>query len=168
MATHSSVFAWRILGTEEPGGLPSMGLHGVGHDWSDLAAAAAICIQGFPGVSDGKESAWNVGDLCDPWVRKIPCRREWQPTPVFLPGEFQGQRSLVSYIPWSCKDSDMTERLTHTHNLHSASLTAKVIWETWFSVCQPPEYRKVPWKELLGAKWPYPTMFSFISTSEIC
>ena len=41
MATHSSVLAWRIPGTEEPGGLPSMGLHRVGHDWSDLAAAAA-------------------------------------------------------------------------------------------------------------------------------
>ena len=40
MATHSSVFAWRIPGTGEPGGLPSMGLHRVGHDWSDLAAAA--------------------------------------------------------------------------------------------------------------------------------
>ena len=41
MATHSSVLAWRIPGTREPGGLPSMGLHRVGHDWSDLAAAAA-------------------------------------------------------------------------------------------------------------------------------
>ena len=40
MATHSSVLAWRILGTGEPGGLPSMGLHRAGHDWSDLAAAA--------------------------------------------------------------------------------------------------------------------------------
>ena len=41
MATHSSVLAWRIPGTEEPGGLPSMGSHRVRHDWSDLAAAAA-------------------------------------------------------------------------------------------------------------------------------
>ena len=41
MATHSSVFAWRIPGMVEPGGLPSMGSHRVGHDWSDLAAAAA-------------------------------------------------------------------------------------------------------------------------------
>ena len=39
MATHSSVLVWRILGTVEPGGLPSMGSHRVGHDWSDLAAA---------------------------------------------------------------------------------------------------------------------------------
>ena len=41
MATHSSVLAWRIPGMGGPGGLPSMGLHRVGHDWSDLAAAAA-------------------------------------------------------------------------------------------------------------------------------
>ena len=41
MAAHSSVLAWRIPGTEEPGGLPSMGSHRVGHDWGDLAAAAA-------------------------------------------------------------------------------------------------------------------------------
>ena len=40
MATHSSVLAWRIPGTGEPGGLPYMGSHRVGHDWSDLAAAA--------------------------------------------------------------------------------------------------------------------------------
>ena len=44
MATHSSVLAWRIPGMGEPGGLPSMGLHSVEHDWSDLAAAAtAAC-----------------------------------------------------------------------------------------------------------------------------
>ena len=44
MATHSSVLAWRIPGTGEPGGLPSMGSHRVGHNWSDLAAAAAaVC-----------------------------------------------------------------------------------------------------------------------------
>ena len=42
MATHSSVLAWRLPGTGKPGGLPSMGSHRVGHDWSDLAAAAAI------------------------------------------------------------------------------------------------------------------------------
>jgi len=47
----------------------------------------------------------------DPWVGKIPCRRKWQPTPVFLPGESCGQRSLVSYSPWGCKESGITERL---------------------------------------------------------
>ena len=44
MAAHSSVLAWRIPGMGEPGGLPSMGSHRVGHDWSDLAAAAALYV----------------------------------------------------------------------------------------------------------------------------
>ena len=47
----------------------------------------------------------------DPWVQKIPWRREWQSTPVFLPGEFHGQRGLVGYNPWGCKESDTTEQL---------------------------------------------------------
>ena len=48
MATHSSVLAWRIPGTGEPGGLPSMGSHRVGHDWSDLAAAAMTSDEYLP------------------------------------------------------------------------------------------------------------------------
>ena len=48
----------------------------------------------------------------DPWVRKTPWRREWLPTPVFLPGEFHGQGSLVGYSPQSRKESDTTEQLT--------------------------------------------------------
>ena len=51
----------------------------------------------------------------DPWVWKIPWSREWQHTQVFLPGKFHGQRSLVGYSPWGRKESDMTERLTHTY-----------------------------------------------------
>ena len=50
-----------------------------------------------------------------PWVGKTLWRREWQPTPVFLPGGFHGQRSLVGYSPWGCKELDKTEQLTHTH-----------------------------------------------------
>ena len=48
----------------------------------------------------------------NPWVGKIPWRREWPPTPVFLPGKSHGQRSLAGYSPWGRKESDMTERLT--------------------------------------------------------
>ena len=48
MATHSSVLSWRTPGTEEPGGLLSMGSHRVGHDWSDLAAAAAADVNWSP------------------------------------------------------------------------------------------------------------------------
>ena len=39
----------------------------------------------------------------DPWVRKIPWRREWLPTPAFLPGEFYRRRSLAGYNPWGCR-----------------------------------------------------------------
>ena len=52
--------------------------------------------------------------MFDLWVGKIPWRREWQPTPVFFPGEFHGQRSLVGYSPWGHRESDMTERLSLT------------------------------------------------------
>ena len=48
----------------------------------------------------------------DPWVGKIPWRRKWQPTPAFLPGEFQGQRSLAGYSPRGHKESDTTDWLT--------------------------------------------------------
>ena len=49
----------------------------------------------------------------DPWVGKIPWRRAWQPTLVFLPGEFHGQRSLVGYSPWGCKELDTTKATEH-------------------------------------------------------
>ena len=45
----------------------------------------------------------------DPQLGKIPWRRKWQPTPVFLPGESHGQKSLADYSPWGHKESDMTE-----------------------------------------------------------
>ena len=50
----------------------------------------------------------------NPWVGKIPWRRAWQHTPVFLPRESHEQRSLADYGPWGHKESDMTERLTNT------------------------------------------------------
>ena len=65
----------------------------------------------FPGGSEGKESACNAGDPGS-WVGTIPWRKKWLPTPVFLPGEFYGQRSLVGYSPWGCKELNTTERLT--------------------------------------------------------
>ena len=62
---------------------------------------------GFPGGSVGQESTcqWRY---CA-WVGKIPWRRKWQPTPVFLPGESYGQRSLADYSPWGRKESDTAE-----------------------------------------------------------
>ena len=70
-------------------------------------------IWGFRHDSDSKESTWNAGDPgINPWVKKIPWRREWQPTAVFLPGEFHGQRSLVGCNPLGHKESDTTEWLS--------------------------------------------------------
>ena len=70
MATHSSVLAWRIPGTREPVGLPSIGSHRVGHDWSDLTAAAAVpldtTVHGLLRVSKyqgfNHRSSYNIED----------------------------------------------------------------------------------------------------------
>ena len=65
---------------------------------------------GLPWWLSGKESACDAGDLGSiPGLGRFPWRGKWQPTPVFLPGEFHGQRSLVGYSPWGYKQSDMTE-----------------------------------------------------------
>ena len=59
----------------------------------------------------------------DPWVGKIPWRRAWQLTPIFLPGEFHGQRSLAGYSPSGCKESDTTEQVT----LHCAMIPLAIV-----------------------------------------
>ena len=64
------------------------GLGGVGQD---------LAVKNPPAVQETQEKGFN------PWVRKIPWRRAWQPTLVFLPGESHGQRSLAGYSPWSQK-----------------------------------------------------------------
>ena len=70
-------------------------------------------MQGFLG---GSQMVKTLVAIQETWVQslvgKIPWRRKWQPTPVFLPGEFHGQRSLAGYSPWGRKESDMTEQLT--------------------------------------------------------
>ena len=74
--------------------------------------------EGFPGGASDKELACLCGrhkkGRFDPWVGKIPWRRAWQPTPVFLPGESCGQRSLAGYSPWGHKELDSTEATQHT------------------------------------------------------
>ena len=81
MAPHSSTLAWKIPWTEEPGRLQSMGSLGVGHDWVTSLSLFTFML----------------------W------RRKWQPTPVFLLGESQGQGSLVGCHLWGCTESDTTE-----------------------------------------------------------
>ena len=87
---------------------------------------------GLPRWLSGKESAcqcrrWKRPGF-DPWVGKIPWRRKWHPTPVFLPGESHRQRSLAGHSSWGCKESDTTEWLS-THApvpLASSSCKAQV------------------------------------------
>ena len=76
-----------------------------------------VGLQGLPRCLSGKEPACQCRRCgFDPWVRKIPWRREWLSTPVFLPGELHAQGSLVGYSPRGHKESDMTEHTrTHTH-----------------------------------------------------
>jgi len=62
-----------------------------------------------------------------PWVRKIPWRRKWQPTPVFLPGKSYGQRSLVGYNPQGHKESDTTEQLHSLTQSHTSKVMLKII-----------------------------------------
>jgi len=76
---------------------------------------------GFPGDTSSKESTYQSRrcKICrlDPWVGKIPWRRKWLCTPVFLPGESHAQKSLVGYSLWGHKESDMTEHSTAPLNL---------------------------------------------------
>ena len=83
MAPHSSTFAWKIPWTEEPNRLESTGSLRVRHDWATSLSLFSL----------------------------MHWRRKWQPTLVFLPGEYNGQRSLVGYSPWARKELDTTELL---------------------------------------------------------
>ena len=68
---------------------------------------------GFPGDSDSKESACNTGDPGSiPGLGRFPEEGKGSPTPVFLPGEFHGQRSLVGYSSWGPTELDRTEQLS--------------------------------------------------------
>ena len=79
----------------------------------------AVLVRGFPGGADGKELSCQCrrqkNHRFDSWVRKIPWRRAWQPTSVFLPGESYGQRSLEGYSPWGREESDMAEATERAH-----------------------------------------------------
>ena len=77
---------------------------------------------GLPGWHSGEESACQCRRhqryQFNPWVKKIPWSRRWQPTPVYLPGKFHRQRSLAGHSPWGHKESDMTgwaHARAHTH-----------------------------------------------------
>ena len=82
---------------------------------------------GFPGGAVGKESACQCRRVkrhrFNPWVRKSPWSGKWQPTPVFLPGKFHGQGSLVGYSRWGHKELDTAE---HLHKVFIGSSVKQV------------------------------------------
>ena len=106
MATCSSILAWEIPWTEESGRLQAMGLQRVGHDWVIKQQLFFPIIINYTTASLGAQQS-RICLQCrscrrlgfDPWVGKIPWRRAWLPTPVFLPGESHEQRSLAGYSP---------------------------------------------------------------------
>ena len=101
MAPHSSALAWKIPWTEEPGGLQSMGFRRVGHDWATFLSLFTF----------------------------MHWRRQWQPTPVFLPGESQAPGSLVGCRLWGHTESDTTEATQQQHNLWKF-LKSLIKWNT--------------------------------------
>ena len=98
MAPHSSTPAWKILWKEEPGGLQSMRSLRVGHD-----RVTSLSLFTF-----------------------LNRRRKWQPTPVFLPGESQGQRSLVGGHLWGRTESDTTEAISTSLKLNVKSISFNI------------------------------------------
>ena len=89
------------------------------------AQYSQVCLHtGFPGGSVVKRQPANARRRrFDPWVRKIPWRRRWQPTPGFLPGESHEQRSLVGYSPWGHKELNPTEWLNNVYTqMHASTL----------------------------------------------
>ena len=133
---HASLAVW----VETPSlvllGDMSMFLYTKGELWLKLSILP-IKIK-LPMWLSGKESACQCRKLrrcwLDPWDGKIPWRRKWQPTPVFLPGKSHGQRRLVSYSQWNHKESDTTEQRS-THHMHlSKSTKSHVLHKHDFSV----------------------------------
>ena len=82
---------------------------------------------GFPGGSESKICLQCERPWFYPWIGKTPWKKEWQLTPVFLPTEFHGQRSLVGYSPWCHKELDMAEQLTHFNFPMSYDYNSSVI-----------------------------------------
>ena len=78
--------------------------------------------------------SWRISLKCrkprfNPWVRKIPWRRQWLPTPLFFPGEFHEERNLSGYTLWGGKESDMTEQLTVSLLIHPQHIS----FYTWYT-----------------------------------
>ena len=89
---------------KEAGKCPGSGEPGLAGSLLDDGPSQVLLV-----VKNPPANARDMRRRFDLWVGKIPWRRTWQPTPVFLPGESHGQRTLVVYSPWGCKELDTTE-----------------------------------------------------------
>ena len=94
----------------------------------------SVQINGGPGGSDKTsdlvaQTVKRLPAMWETWVKshvsKIPWKRLWQPTPLFLPGKFHGERSLAGFSSWDHKESDTTERVTHRQSI---SLPVELNW----------------------------------------
>ena len=108
---------------------------------------------GFPGGSGVNNPPAITGDRFDPWIGKIPWRRAWQSTPVFLSGESHGQRNLVGYSPWG---SQSVTKHTHTHTeVQFPFLIKTKLFLGWGGAVGQQRARR--WQCLLREGWWAPT-----------
>ena len=102
MATHSNILVWRIPWTEE---------QPIAHGAAESCTTSFFF--GLPGSARGKEFTYQCRRCrrhgFHSWIGKIPWNRKWQLAPVFLPRKSHGQRRLLGYCPWGCKESNMTK-----------------------------------------------------------
>ena len=135
MAMYSSIVAWRIPWTEEPGQTSCR----VEHDWVTGLPHKTLCTILhilFPNLLAGGEDLW---------------RRQWHPTPVLLPGKSHGRRSLVGCCPWGRSESDTTERL-HFH--FSLSCIGEGNGNPLQCTClENPRDEGARWEKIWGPRW---------------
>ena len=119
MVTHSSILAWKIPWTGESGRPQSMGSQRIRHDWVTEHTHTPLIYNVVPisAVQHGDSVVYIYTSMYVQYIHeciRIYWRRQWQPTPVLLPGKSHGQRSLVGCCLWGHIESDTTERL-HFH-----------------------------------------------------
>ena len=127
MASHSSTVAWKIPWMEEPVGLQSMGSLRVRRN-----RATSLSLSTF-----------------------IYWRRKWQPTPVFLPGEYQGRRSLIGCSPWGRTESDTTEATQQQQQMVKNLPPVKETWVWSLSQEDPLKKEMTPTSSILAWEIPW-------------
>ena len=142
MATHSSVLAWRIPGMGEPGGLPSMGLHRLGHDWSDLAAAAAVSAGSYK-VTISVPANRLLSNFSALLRMKEPeCRTTW-----FLGLALRVTNCIMGCITLHRKPPSHKTLLLEVGNHEIAIHSINVHWTVNYLLCSKPSSRQWGYRE---------------------